>query len=86
MHEQGYELYNLPSGSKIYNHDASEAAVKEMVSKVFEENMKRFDNRGSSLNLNIEKFYNNRKQDVKALAEELEFYRMQQAKARGHRT
>ena len=86
MHEQGYELYNLPSGSKIYNHDASEAAVKEMVSKVFEENMKKFDNGGSSLNLNIEKFYNNRKQDVKALAEELEFYRMQQAKARGHRT
>ena len=86
MHEQGYELYNLPSGSKIYNHDASEAAVKEMVSKVFEENMKKLDNGGSSLNLNIENFYNNRKQDVKALAEELEFYRMQQAKARGHRT
>lgn len=86
MHEQGYELYNLPSGSKIYNHDASEAAVKEMVNKVFEENMKKFDNGGSSLNLNIENFYNNRKQDVKALAEELEFYRMQQAKARGHRT
>ena len=86
MHEQGYELYNLPGGSKIYNHDASEAAIKEMVSKVYEESMKKFGSGGSSLNLNIETFNNNRVQDIKSLAEELEFYRRQQARARGHKS
>jgi len=37
------------------------------------------------LTVNIENFVNNRKQDVQAFAEELEFYKMQVSKARGGR-
>lgn len=29
LHERGYELYDLPSGSRIYNHESSEAMVLE---------------------------------------------------------
>ncbi|MEA5268950.1 phage tail tape measure protein [Clostridium perfringens] len=29
LHERGYELYDLPSGTKIYNHESSEAMVLE---------------------------------------------------------
>lgn len=36
-----------------------------------------------SIMLNIERFYNNRKQDIQSLAEELEFYRLQAAAAKG---
>lgn len=41
------------------------------------------NNNNSSMSLNIENFYNNRNQDVQALAEELEFYRQVHAKAKG---
>ncbi|MDM0731994.1 phage tail tape measure protein, partial [Clostridium perfringens] len=29
LHERGYELYDLPSGSRIYNHESSEEMVLE---------------------------------------------------------
>ena len=29
LHENGYELYNLPQGTRIYNHESSEALVQE---------------------------------------------------------
>ncbi|MDU1404228.1 MAG: phage tail tape measure protein, partial [Clostridium sp.] len=29
LHERGYELYDLPSGTKIYNHESSEQMVLE---------------------------------------------------------
>ncbi|MBU3195642.1 phage tail tape measure protein [Clostridium algidicarnis] len=34
MHERGYEVYNLPQGSRIYNHQASEAMVRETAKEV----------------------------------------------------
>ena len=34
MHEKGYELYNLPQQSKIYNHEASEAMVLKTAESV----------------------------------------------------
>ncbi|UYZ35418.1 phage tail tape measure protein [Clostridium beijerinckii] len=34
LHERGYELYNLPSGSRIYNHDASEDLVLKTAESV----------------------------------------------------
>ena len=34
LHERGYEVYNLPKASKIYNHDASEAMVMETAKQV----------------------------------------------------
>ncbi|UZW13191.1 phage tail tape measure protein [Clostridium pasteurianum] len=34
MHEEGYEVYNLPRGSKIYNHEASEDLVKKTAESV----------------------------------------------------
>lgn len=90
MHERGYELYNLPGGSKIFNHEASEAAVEKMVKKVFDQGMSQLKNSGyggdtGALYVTIKEFYNNRKQDIKQLAEELEFYRRQQSRGRGNR-
>lgn len=29
LHERGYELYDLPSGTKVYNHESSEQMVLE---------------------------------------------------------
>lgn len=34
MHEKGYEVYNLPRGSKIYNHEASEDMVLKTAQEV----------------------------------------------------
>jgi hypothetical protein len=34
MHERGYEVYSLPSGSKIYNHEASEAMITKTAQEV----------------------------------------------------
>ena len=34
MHERGWELYNLPKASKIYNHEASEAMVLQTAKQV----------------------------------------------------
>ena len=34
MHEKGYEVYNLPRGSKIYNHEASEDLVRKTAESV----------------------------------------------------
>ena len=34
LHEKGYELYNLPGGSKIYNHEASEAMITKTAQEV----------------------------------------------------
>ncbi|MBU3153895.1 phage tail tape measure protein [Clostridium estertheticum] len=34
MHEHGYELYNLPKASRIYNHEASEALVLQTAKQV----------------------------------------------------
>lgn len=34
LHERGYELYDLPSGTRIYNHESSEAMVKETAEQV----------------------------------------------------
>lgn len=36
MHERGYEVYSLPQGSRIYNHQASEAMVRETARQVAE--------------------------------------------------
>ena len=34
MHEKGYEVYNLPGGSKIYNHEASQDMVLKTAQEV----------------------------------------------------
>lgn len=34
MHEKGYEVYNLPRGSRIYNHEASEDLVRKTAESV----------------------------------------------------
>lgn len=34
MHEKGYEVYNLPRGSKIYNHEASQDMVLKTAQEV----------------------------------------------------
>lgn len=80
LHEKGYEVYNLPRGTRIYNHDASEDLVKktaeEVASRLVNSNMQN----NNSLTLQIDKVINNRQQDIKALAEELHFYMKQQIK------
>lgn len=36
LHERGYELYDLPEGTKIYNHESSEPMVKASAEKTAE--------------------------------------------------
>ena len=82
MNEKGYEVYDLPGGTKIYNHEASE----DMVLKTAQEVAKGVlaSNQGDGgISVAIENFINNRTQDVQAFAEELEFYRKQTSAAKG---
>lgn len=65
--EQGMELLNIPKGSKVTNNKDTMDILK----------------RSSNLTINIEKFMNNREQDIEALAEELEFYRQRISISRG---
>jgi len=82
LHEKGYEVYDLPRGSKIYNHEASEDLVLKTAQEVAKGVLANNQGNGG-LSLSIEKFINNRAQDVQAFAEELEFYRKQTNVARG---
>lgn len=51
MHERGYEVYNLPQGSRIYNHQASEALIKETAKQVAESVLS--SSRGNGVNQEI---------------------------------
>lgn len=44
LHENGYELYDLPSKTRIYNHEASESLVKQTAADVAESVLKNFNN------------------------------------------
>lgn len=57
LHERGYEVYNLPTGTKIWNHDASEDLVlktAESVATKVANNIARNYNVGSSQPIKIE--------------------------------
>lgn len=58
LHEKGYELYDLPSGTRIYNHDSSEDLVKqtalEVANKVASNIAKNSYGGGSSQQIKIE--------------------------------
>ena len=82
MHEEGYEIYAPPRGTKIYNHEASQDMVLKTAQEVAK-GMLASSKSGGNVTLKIEKFINNRSQDVQAFAEELEFYRKQVAMGRG---
>jgi len=50
LHEKGYEVYNLPSKTKIYNHDASEDLVLKTAQAVAESVLASSQNNSSSKN------------------------------------
>lgn len=51
LHEKGYEVYNLPSGTKIFNHEASEDMVLKTANAVAENvAQKVFDSNKSNVN------------------------------------
>ncbi|MBC2578750.1 hypothetical protein [Clostridium sp. DJ247] len=58
---------NSKGGEQVLNHKDTKDILKG----------------SSGLTINIEKFVNNRKEDIQALAEELEFYRQQRSLAKG---
>lgn len=77
IHEMGYELYDLPRGTRIFNHDASQDLVLKTAQSVAEKvtnSMLKNTNSTSGLVLNIENFNNVRQQDVESFATELAFY------------
>jgi TP901 family phage tail tape measure protein len=55
MHEKGYELYNLPRGSRVYNHEASEELVKrtaeDVATKVAEGMLNKFGRGNNDVNV-----------------------------------
>ncbi|SHH36043.1 phage tail protein [Clostridium grantii] len=74
INEMGGEIVELPNHSKIYPHDKTvEMAYKDG------QNSKS----GGDIIIKIDKFINNRKEDVQAFAEELESYRKQNSLAKG---
>lgn len=81
MHEKGYEVYNLNKGSQILNHEASLDLVTKTAEKVAQK-VADGASGSSGITLKIENFVNNRKQDIEALAEELQFYGNQKSYGR----
>lgn len=72
-------LFNTPYGLKGVGE-----AGPEVVAPLSDlKGMLGLDGSNQGLSVNIEQFINNRKQDVQALMEELEFYKMQASKSRG---
>lgn len=63
----GGEIVDLPKGSRVIPHDVSMSMAKN----------------GGGLTLSITNFYNNRKEDIEELAQELEFYRRKVSIASG---
>ena len=53
MHEKGYEVYNLPGGSKIYNHEASQDMVLKTAQEVARSVMGGMQSGGISQTLHI---------------------------------
>ncbi|MCU9808370.1 hypothetical protein LEQ06_09445 [Paraclostridium sp. AKS46] len=53
LHERGYELYDLPTGTKIYNHESSEQMVletaKQTAKGVIESMMPNSDNSNGNI-------------------------------------
>ena len=85
LHEKGYELYDLPKSTRIFNHEASEDLVlktAESVARKVAQSMLGSAN-GGGLIVQIENFNNARSQDVQAFGEELEFYRRQKSLGMG---
>ena len=74
LHEKGYELYDLPSKTKIYNHDASEALVIQTAQEVAKGILQNKSSKNSGLTLSIENFNNTRVQDIESLMTEAAFY------------
>lgn len=59
MHEKGYEVYNLPSGSKIYNHEASEAMITKTAQEVARAALSNNQQRPTVINFNGNYAFNN---------------------------
>ncbi|HBJ2612673.1 TPA: phage tail tape measure protein [Clostridium botulinum] len=83
-----YELYDLPRGSRIYNHDASQDLVmktaESVAEKVANRVMKSYQSgNNGGLSLNIENFHNDRKTSIESLMKEMEFYKKQNSLSKG---
>lgn len=84
LNERGYELYDLPKGTRIYNHDASEDLVRKTAESVARQVLA--GTGGSNFNgplLQVDKMVIANDMDIQTLANKLEFYRGQVARARG---
>jgi len=72
MHENGYEVYNLPGGSRIYNHEASEEMVLRTAQEVAR-GVLASSNGGTNLNGPI--YVNVLADDLKQVGDVLELFR-----------
>lgn len=87
MHEKGYEVYNLPRGSRIYNHEASEDLVLKTAQEVAKGVLSSMQANSRSGNsgplLHADKIVIANDMDIRDIAYKLEFYREQAAAAKG---
>lgn len=86
--QSDYELYDLPRGTRIFNHDASQDLVmktaESVATKVANRVMKGYkSSNGGEVTLQIENFINNRKQNMESLMNEIEFYNNRNRLGRG---
>ncbi|URZ15335.1 phage tail tape measure protein [Clostridium felsineum] len=56
MHEAGWEVYNLPQGTKIYNHEASEFMVKQTAQEVAKSVLAGFSGNGNNQPIVVEMY------------------------------
>lgn len=87
LHEKGYEVYDLPKGTTVYNHEASQDMVIKTAESIAEKVAKNIlgnNIQGSNGPLFvIENFNNYTEKDIETLAYEIEFNRQRAALARG---
>ncbi|KEI09293.1 hypothetical protein Z957_05150 [Clostridium sp. K25] len=58
LHEKGWELYDLPKGSRVYNHEASEKMVLETAKSVAEQVANKMANNSTTGGINVTQYIN----------------------------
>ncbi|MBC2370146.1 hypothetical protein HBP99_16065 [Listeria booriae] len=71
LHERGDEIYDLPSGSRIIPHSLSEAMMERAGRDYAKQSASTNNTSTSTVELKIDKFYNNTPEDINSLSRRL---------------
>ncbi|RQW65703.1 hypothetical protein DUK53_15040 [Listeria sp. SHR_NRA_18] len=71
LHERGDEIYDLPSGSRIIPHSLSESMMERAGRDYAKQNTNTSNTSTNTVELKIDKFYNNTPEDINSLSRRL---------------